>query len=320
LVYVDDIVITGTDTALIFQLQERLQSSFHMKDLGPLQYFLGLEVHSTTTGIFLHQHKYIQELIALASLQEGRSVDTPLEVNVKDHRDEGDFLSNPSLYRQLVRSLNYLTITRPDISFVVQQVSQFMQAPTHLHLAVVRRIIRYLHGTSAQGLFFPVDSPIRLVAYSNADWAGCSDTHHLITGWCMFLGNFLVSWKSKKQDRVSKSSTESEYRVMSSVCYEIIWLRGLLGELGFPQVEPTPLHADNTSAIQIAANPVFHERTKHIEVDCHSIREAYDARVISHLHISTTLQTADVFTKALSKHRHHFLIDKVMFLDHSTSI
>jgi hypothetical protein len=320
LVYVDDIVITGIDTALIFQLQERLQSSFHMKDLGPLQYFLGLEVHSTTTGIFLHQHKYIQELIALASLQEGHSVDTPLEVNVKDHRDEGDFLSNPSLYRQLVRSLNYLTITRPDISFVVQQVSQFMQAPTHLHLAVVRRIIRYLHGTSAQGLFFPVDSPIRLVAYSNADWAGCSDTHHSITGWCMFLGNFLVSWKSKKQDRVSKSSTESEYRVMSSACYEIIWLRGLLGELGFPQVEPTPLHADNTSAIQIAANPVFHERTKHIEVNCHSIREAYDARVISHLHISTTLQTADVFTKALSKHRHHFLIDKVMFLDHSTSI
>jgi hypothetical protein len=320
LVYVDDIVITGTDTALIFQLQERLQSSFHMKDLGPLQYVLGLKVHSTTTGIFLHQHKYIQELIALAGLQEGRSVDTPLEVNVKYRRDEGDFLSNPSLYRQLVGSLNYLTITRPDISFVVQQVSQFMQAPTHLHLATVRHIVRYLHGTSARGLFFPVDSPICLVAYSDADWAGCSDTHCSITGWCMFLGNSLVSWKSKKQDRVSKSSTESEYRAMSSACSEIIWLRGLLGKLRFPQVEPTPLHADNTSAIQIAANPVFHERTKHIEVDCHSIREAHDTRVISLPHISTTLQTADVFTKALSKHRHHFLVDKLMLLDHTASI
>ena len=163
LVYVDDIVITGTNTALIFQLQERLQSSFHMKDLGPRQYFLGLEVHFTTTSIFLHQHKYIQELISLAGLQEGRSVDTPLEVNVKYRRDDGDFLSNPALYRQLVGSLNYLTITRPDISFVVQQVSQFMKAPTHLHLVVVRRIVRYLHGTSARGLFFPVDSPIRLL-------------------------------------------------------------------------------------------------------------------------------------------------------------
>ena len=247
-------------------------------------------------------------------------MNTPLEVNVKYRRDEGDFLSDPSLYRQLVRSLNYLTITRPDISFVVQQVSQFMQAPTHLHLAVVHRIVRYLHGTSARGLFFPQDSPIRLVAYSDADWAGCSDTRRSITGWCMFLGNSLVSWKSKKQDRVSKSSTESKYRVMSSACSEIIWLQGLLGELGFPQVEPTPLHADNTSAIQIAANPVFHERTKHIEVDCHSIREAYDARVISLTHIYTTLQTADVFTKALSKHQHHFLVNKLMLLDHIASI
>ena len=147
-----------------------------MKDLGHLQYFLGLEVHSTTIGIFLHQHKYIQELIALAGLQEGRSVDTPLEVNVKYHRDEGDFLSNPSLYRQLVGILNYLTITRLYISFFVQQVSQFMQAPTHLHLVVVRRIVRYLHDTSSRGLFFPVDSPICLVAYSDADWADCFDT------------------------------------------------------------------------------------------------------------------------------------------------
>jgi len=165
-----------------------------------------------------------------------------------------------------------------------------------------------------------VDSPIRLVAYSDADWACCSDTRRLITRWCMFLGNSLVSWKSKKQDQVSKSSTEFEYRAMSSACFEIIWLRGLLGELGFSQVEPTSLHADNTSVIQIAANPVFHERTKHIEVDCHSIHEAYDACVIYLLHISTTLQTANVFTKALSKHRHHFLVDKLMLLDHPTSI
>nr|XP_027080359.1 uncharacterized protein LOC113703255 [Coffea arabica]XP_027080361.1 uncharacterized protein LOC113703256 [Coffea arabica] len=291
-----------------------------MKDLGPLQYFLGLEVHSTSAGIFLHQHKYIQELIALAGLQDGRSVDTPLEVNVKYRRDEGDFLSDPSLYRQLVGSLNYLTITRPDISFAVQQVSQFMQTPRHLHLAAVRRIIRYLLGTSSRGLFFSKNSPIHLAAYSDADWAGCSDTRRSITGWCMFLGNSLISWKSKKQDRVSKSSTESEYRAMSSGCSEIIWLRGLLGELGFPQLAPTPLHADNTSAIHIAANPVFHERTKHIEVDCHSIREAYDDHVISLPHITTDLQTADIFTKALSRHRHNFLVDKLMLFDPPASI
>ena len=215
-------------------------------------------MNSTAAGIFLNQHKYVQEIITLARLQDGRSVDTPLEVNVKCRRDEGEFLPDPSLYRRLVGSLNYLTITRPDISFAVQQVSQFMQAPRHLHLAAVRRIVRYLQGTPTRGLFFPVDSPIHLVAYSDADWVGCSDTRRSITGWCMFIGNSLVSWKRKKQDRVSKSSTESEYRAMSSACSEIVWLRGLLAELGFPQMEPTPLHADNTSAIQITANPVFH--------------------------------------------------------------
>ncbi|PNX67443.1 hypothetical protein L195_g055631, partial [Trifolium pratense] len=169
-------------------------------------------------------------------------------------------------------------------------MSQFMQTPRHLHLAAVRRIIRYLKGTSSRGLFFPTGKPLSLIGYSDAEWAGCSDTRRSVTGWCMFLGPALISWKSKKQSRVSKSSTESEYRAMSTACSEIIWLRGLLAEIGFPQHTATPLFADNTSAIQIATNPVFHERTKHIEVDCHSIREALDNHVISLPHVTSQLQ------------------------------
>jgi hypothetical protein len=290
LLYVDDMVITGSDNASIQRLKEQLHVSFHMKDLGNLHYFLGLEVHSTSKGIFLHQHKYATDLISMAGLQSANPVDTPLEVNVKYHRDDGDLLPDPLLYRQLVGSLNYLTITRPDISFAVQQVSQFMHSPRHLHLAAVRRIIRYLKGSSHRGLFFSIGNSPKLSAYSDADWAGCPDTRRSVTGWCMFLGSSLISWKSKKQARVSKSSTESEYRAMSAACSEIIWLRGLLAELGFPQTEPTSLYADNTSAIQIVANPVFHERTKHIEVDCHSIRDAYDDRLISLPHVSCKLQ------------------------------
>ncbi|KAF5475035.1 hypothetical protein F2P56_006882, partial [Juglans regia] len=171
--------------------------------------------------MLLHQHKYTQDVISLGGLQSGNSVFTPLEVNLKLRQEEGELLSDPSLYRQLVGSLNYLTITRPDISFAVQQVSQFMQAPRHLHLAAVRRILRYLKGTSTRRLFFPKESSLQLVGYSDADWAGCADTRRSVTGWCMFLGNALISWKSKKQDRVSKSSTESEYRAMSSACSEI---------------------------------------------------------------------------------------------------
>lgn len=181
-------------------------------------------------------------------------------------------MPDPLLYRQLVGNLNYLTITRPDISFAVQQVSQFMHSPRHLHMAAVHRIVCYLKGTSHRGLFFPANTSLTLLAYSDADWAGCPDTQKSVSGWCMFLGPALIFWKSKKQARVSKSSIESEYRAMSTACSEIILLRGLLAELSVPQNSPTPLHADNTSAIQIAANPVFHERTKHIEVDCHSIR------------------------------------------------
>jgi hypothetical protein len=281
LVYVNDIVITGTDSNLIAHLKQNLQASFHMKDFGPLTYFLGLEVHTDSLGIFLNQHKYTQDLVSLADLQVSPLADTPMEVNMKYRREEGDLLSDPTVFRQFVESLNYLTITWPDISFIVQQASQFMQTPCHLHLADVRCIIRYLRGSLDCGLFFPTSSHLRLVAYSDTDWAGCLDTRRSVTGWCMFLGNSLISWKSKKQAHVSKSSTKSEYWAMSAACSEIAWLRGLLAELGFSQSDSTPLHADNTSAIQIVDNPVYHERTKHIEVDYHSIREALDTHVIS---------------------------------------
>jgi len=182
-----------------------------------------------------------------------------MEVNLKLHQADSDPLSYPSMYRQLVSSLNYLTITRPDIPFAVQQVSQFMHAPCPTHLAAVCRLLRYLKGTSGRGLFFPFRNSVQLEGFSDANWASYADTRRSITGWCMFLGDALISWKSKKQPRVSKSSTKSEYRTMSSACSEIVWLRGLLGELSIPQLTPTPLHADNTSAIQTAANPIFHE-------------------------------------------------------------
>jgi len=136
----------------------------------------------------------------------------------------------------------------------------------------------------------------------------------------MFLDNALISWKCKKQDRVSKSSTEAKYRAMSTACFEIVWLRGLLEELGFPQVTSTPLHADNTSVIQIATNPVFHEHTKHIEVECHSIRNTLENQVISLPHISSDLQIADVFTKAMTRQQHQFLIGKLLLVDLPASI
>ena len=169
-----------------------------MKDLGPLHYFLGLEVHQSAKGIVLHQHKYALDLIEMAGLQGSAPVDTPVEVNVQLQQDSGDPLSDPTLYRRLVGSLIYLTITRPDISYAVNLVSQFMTDPRHLHLAAVRRIIKYLLRTPTRGLFYPANNSLTLKAYSDADWAGCPDTRRSTTGWCMYLGDSLISWKCKK--------------------------------------------------------------------------------------------------------------------------
>ncbi|XP_060669987.1 retrovirus-related Pol polyprotein from transposon RE1 isoform X4 [Ziziphus jujuba] len=232
LVYVDDIIITGTDPGGIKELQASLHSSFHMKDLGILTYFLGLEVHHSDRGIFVNQHKYTHDLIALAGLENSTPVDTPLEVNVKYSQTDGDLLPDPTIYRRLVGSLIYLTITRPDISYAVNLMSQFMRQPRHLHLAAVKRIIRYLIGTPSRGIFYKAHSSLILQAYSDADWAGCPDTRRSTTGWCMYLGDALISWKCQKQRKLSKSSIESEYRAMSSACSEIVWLRRLLSELG----------------------------------------------------------------------------------------
>ncbi|XP_027770312.1 uncharacterized mitochondrial protein AtMg00810-like isoform X2 [Solanum pennellii] len=174
------------------------------------------------------------DLIALAGLQESSSRNTQLELNVKYYHAEGDLPPDPTLYWQLVGSLNYLTITWPDIYFAIQQVSQFMEAPRYLHLVVVRRIIQHLSGRSTCGLFFPSASEIQLNAFSDSDWAGCPDTRLSIIDWCMFLGDSLISWKCKKKYRVSKSSTESEYRAMSTTFSEIVWLCVLLLEIGIP--------------------------------------------------------------------------------------
>jgi len=140
-----------------------------MKDLGSLQYFLGLEAQHCPTGILLHQHKYTYELLSLVGLSDANLVLTPMDVNWKLHHDNGDLLPNPFMYRQLVGSLNYLTITRLDISFVVQQVSQFIHAPCQTHLAAVCRLLRYLKGMSGRGLFFSSRTSLQLEAYSDAD-------------------------------------------------------------------------------------------------------------------------------------------------------
>ncbi|XP_058770683.1 uncharacterized mitochondrial protein AtMg00810-like [Vicia villosa] len=316
LLYIDDMIITGDDTDGINDLKLQLSKQFEMKDLGTLRYFLGIEVAYSPRGYLLSQSKYISNILEQARLSDTRVADSPLELNVKYAPSDGVPLPDPTLYRTLVGSLVYLTITRPDIAYVVHVVSQFVVSPTTVHWAAVLRICRYLRGTQFQSFLFPSTSSLKLSAYSDV---GDPTDRKSTTGYCIFLGDSLISWKSKKQDIVSRSSTKSEYRAMASTTTEIVWLRWLLSDMSVILSEPTPMYCDNKSATQIAHNSVFHERTKHIEIDCHFTRHHLKHGTITLPFVSSALQIADLFTKTHSVKRFRFLIDKLSMLSANAS-
>ncbi|CAA7030340.1 unnamed protein product [Microthlaspi erraticum] len=205
----------------------------------------------------------------------------------------------------------YLQITRPDITSAVNKLSQFSAAPRKAHHQALLKILHYIKGTVGQGLFYSASSDLQIRIYVDADYAGCRDTRKSTTGYCIFLGSSLITWKSKKQDVVSKSSAEAEYRSLSKATDELVWFTNFLKELQVPLSKPTQLYCDNMAAIHIARNPVFHERTKHIESDCQSVRERLVAGFFELNHIKSELQIADPFTKPLYPAQFRYLFGKM---------
>ncbi|RVW75728.1 Retrovirus-related Pol polyprotein from transposon RE1 [Vitis vinifera] len=316
LLYVDDMIITGDDLSGIQELKDFLSQQFEMKDLGHLSYFLGLEITHSTDGLYITQAKYASDLLSQAGLTDSKTVDTPVELNAHLTPSGGKPLSNPSLYRRLVGSLVYLTVTRPDISYAVHQVSQYLSAPRSTHYAAVLRILRYLKGTLFHGLFYSAQSPLVLRAFSDSDWARDPTDRRSTTGYCFLLGSSLISWRSKKQTFVARSSTEAEYRALADTTSELLWLKWLLKDLGVSTSSTTPLYCDNQSAIHIAHNDVFHERTKHIEIDCHFIRYHLVHGALKLFSVSSKDQLADIFTKSLPKRRTRDLVDNLKLISH----
>ncbi|KAL5785970.1 hypothetical protein ACOSQ2_008362 [Xanthoceras sorbifolium] len=300
LIYVDDILITGNDPNSIAATKEFLHSNFRIKELGNLKYFLGIEVSTSKNGIFIFQRKYALEIITDAGLLGAAPIDTPMEKGLK-LSDKSDLLKDSSQYRRLVGRLIYLTVSRPDRTYAVHVLSRFMHQPRKLHMEAALRVVRYLKGAPGKGLFFSSNSDFKLRAYCDSDWAGCPLTRRSTTGYCVFLGPSLISWRSKRQKTVSLSSAEAEYRAMTGVCCELTWLRYLLKDLGLSHDEPALLYCDNKAALHIAANPVFHERTRHIEMDCHYIRDKIQDGSVITKYVNSVHQLADVLTKPLGK-------------------
>ncbi|KAM2063841.1 hypothetical protein PS1_027402 [Malus domestica] len=311
LVYVDDVILVGNSLDDIMRTKSFLSSHFKLKDMGQLKYFLGLEVARSKHGIALSQRKYALEILEDTGFLGAKPSRFPVDQNITLTQEGGRLLEDASQYRRLVGRLIYLTITRPDLVYAVHKLSQFMDKPRQPHLDAAHKVLRYLKQTPGQGIFLPSKGSLKLRAYCDADWARCKDTRRSITGYCIFLGHAPISWKTKKQSTVSRSSAEAEYRSMATACCEITWLQYILKDLNVQHLQPVKLFYDNKAALHIASNPVFHERTKHIEIDCHVVREKVQKGLIQTEHIRTKEQPADIFTKPLSSNQFSTLLDKL---------
>ncbi|XP_019451717.1 PREDICTED: uncharacterized protein LOC109353811 [Lupinus angustifolius] len=313
LVYVDDIIVTGSSPPHVKQVIIDLSHTFALKQLGPLDYFLEIEVkHRPNGSLFLSQTKYIKDLLDRANLSSAKSSFTPMASNCKLTKHGTNFFEDPTFFRSIVGALQYATITRPDISYSVNKVCQFLEKPLVSHWTAVKRILKYLQGTQTLGLTInsadsassnskasstipfnyansapsksKASSTIPLIAFCNADWASDMDDRKSTFGACLYLGPNLVTCWSKKQHTISRSSTEAKYRSLALATQELMWIESLLTELHISNTIPT-IFCDNLSTVAMSHNHVLHNRTKHIELDLYFVRDKIQNKTLTIQHI-----------------------------------
>ena len=262
-----------------------------MTDAGTINSFLGISAKFNDKGLFLSQGRYAEEIIERANMKECNPCATPVDLKQKLSDKEGSPVKDPTQYRSLAGALQYLTFTR--------QICLFMHDPREPHLAALRRIVRYLQGIKQHGLQLLKHQKMNMTAYSDADWGGCPDTRRSTSGFCIYLGDNLVSWSSKRQETVSRSSSEAEYKGVANAVAETCWIRNLLLELKCPITSAMLVYCDNVSVVYLSNNPVKHQRTKHVEINIHFVREKVAMGQVRVLHVPSTSQYADIFTKGL---------------------
>ena len=300
LIYVDNLIVTASQPSVIDDLLHHLQLEFAIKDLDNLDFFLGVEVLPNSTGLLLSQKRYILDLLGKTRMLEAKSLSSPMASSINLSAFEGDPLPDATLYRSTVGALQYLSLTRPGINFTVNKLSQFMHRPTTIHWQAVKRLLHYLKQSIHFGLQLKRSKTHSLQVFSNADWAGCRDDRCSTGGFCVFLGDNLISWGCRKQKTIARSSTKVEYKALTNAAIETKWLYALLFELGTPVTCSPVLWCDNIGATYLSSNPVFHARTKHVEIDFQFVQDmVVDGSLVVRF-LANKDQLVDVFTKPLS--------------------
>ncbi|WVY97892.1 hypothetical protein V8G54_030043 [Vigna mungo] len=311
LVYVDDIILTGSSSTELSNLISTLVAQFSLKDLGCLNYFLGVEVIPSATGLFLSQRKYITDLLHKSGMANTKPASTPLSASAQLLKDSGDLLPCPTEYRALVGSLQYLSLTRPDITFNTNKLAQFMQHPRTTHWSAFKWVLC---------IFISATAPLTFHAYSDADWAGGKDDYISTTGYLLYLGSTPISWSSRKQRSVARSSTEAEYKALADTASELLWVLSLFTDLGHMPTTNPVIFCDNLGATTLSANPIFHSRMKHIALAYQFVRENVQKGKFRVSFVSTDDQLADIFTKPLLHSRFDSLLSKLHLSSKSSNL
>ncbi|RLN40738.1 hypothetical protein C2845_PM01G40940 [Panicum miliaceum] len=307
-VYVDDLVITGSNPAEINRFKDEMKAQFLMSDLGLLSFYLGIEMRQNARGIALNQRSYAARILDTSGMKGCNPTSTPMEEWLRLSHESMTEEVDATAYRRIIGSLRYLVHTRPDLALSVGYVSRFMERPTVEHMGAVKRLLCYIADTIDYGLIYPRGlGETKLVGYSDSDLAGDIDTRESTSGALFFLGASLISWQSTKQRILALSSCEAEYVAATMAASQAIWLARLLSDLKGKEAATVKLKMDNMSALALSKNPVFHERSKHIDVRYHFIRDCLENGSISAEFVSTKDQLADILTKVLGRVRFHEL-------------
>ncbi|GJY50569.1 putative ribonuclease H-like domain-containing protein, partial [Tanacetum coccineum] len=295
-VYVDDIIFGCTKKSMCTEFEEVMHKRFQMSSMGELTFFLGLQVKQQPDGIFISQYKYVADILKKFDLCSIKTTTTPIESNKPLVKDEDGVEVDIHEYRSMIGSLIYLIASRPDIMFAVCACERFQVTPKASHLHAVKRIFRYLKHQPKLGLWYHRDSPFELEAFPDSDYAGASLDRKSTTGGCQFLGRRLIYWQCKKQKIMANSTTEVEYVAAAHCCGQVLWIQNEMIDYGFNFMN-TKIHIDNENTICVVKNPVYHSRTKHIEIRHYFIRDCYEKRLIDVLKIHTDSNVADLLTK-----------------------